>query len=182
MSTQTLSSVASHIVGQYSQASKHMVEAYRHGAQRLVIGANARYVTFLKSGALPLVTEGVQARLFKVQTQITSLVEGGINSGSDRAEQAIDFVAGGVDGGIQRVAAVAGRIEDALDTQAITKVGTAAILPVAQVSLKLVTRAAEGTKRLSARIAGGAPTKAPVVAAKAKRVVRKAVRRTKARA
>jgi hypothetical protein len=181
MTTQSLSSVASNIVGQYSQASKHIVGAYRSGAQRLVNGANTSYVSFLKSGALPLVTDDVKARLFEVQTKITGLVEQGINSGSDRAEQAIDFVAGGVNGGIQRVAAAADRVEEALDTNAITKVGQVAILPVAQVSLTLVTRAAEGTKRLSARVAG-APAKAAPVVAKAKRVVKKAVRQVKARA
>lgn len=181
MSTQTLSSVASHIVGQYSQASRHVVEAYRHGARRLVIGANARYVNLLKSGALPLVTDDVKARLFKVQTQLTGLVEEGIDSGSDRAEQAIAFVAGGVNGGIQRIAAAAGRVEEAFDTQAISKVGTVAILPVARVSLTLATRAAEGTKRLSARVAG-VPAKTAPVAAKTARVAKKAVRRAKARA
>ncbi len=182
MSNQTLSSVASHIVGQYSQASKHMVDAYRHGARRLVIGANTRYVTFLKSGALPLVTEDVKNRLFKVQTQLTGLVEEGIDNGSNRAEQAIDFVANGVNGGIQRVTAAAGRVEEALATQALTKVGTVAILPVAKVSLTLVTRAAEGTKRLSARIAGAEPKKAAAPVAKTQRVAKKAVRRSKARA
>jgi len=181
MTTQSLSSVAGDIVGQYSQASKHIVDAYRHGAQRLVIGANTRYVSFLKSGALPLVTDDAKASLFKVQTQITSMVEQGINTGSDRAEQAIDLIAGGVNGGIQRVAAATGRVEEALKTKAITKVGTVAILPVAQVSLTLVTRAAEGTKRLSARVAGTEAKAAPVVA-KAKRVVKKTVRRVKANA
>jgi hypothetical protein len=181
MTTQSLAAVASDIVGQYSQASKHIVDAYRSGAQRLVIGANTRYVTFLKSGALPLVTDDAKTRLFKAQTQITGLVEQGINTGSDRAEQAIDFVAGGVNGGIQRMAAAADRVEEALDTKAITKVGQVAILPVAQVSLTLVTRAAEGTKRLSARVAGAEVKVAPVVA-KAKRVVKKTVRRVKARA
>jgi len=182
MTTQSLSAVASHIVGQYSQASKHMVDAYRHGAQRLVIGANTRYVTFLKSGAVPLVSDDVKTRIFKVQTQITSLVENGINGGSARAEQAIDFVAKGMNGGIQRAVAVADRVEAALDTKALTKVGTVAILPVAQISLTLATRTAEGTKRLSARIAGVESDVVAPVAAKAKRVVKKAVRRVKARA
>ncbi len=181
MTTQSLSSVASDIVGQYSQASKHLVDAYRSGAQRLVIGANTRYVTFLKSGALPIITDDAKANLFKVQTQITNLVEQGINTGSDRAEQAIDFIAGGVSGGIQRMAVATDRVEEALNTKAITKVGTVAILPVAKVSLTLVSRAAEGTKRLSARVAGAEAKAAPVVA-QAKRVVKKAVRRVKARA
>jgi hypothetical protein len=181
MTTQSLSTVASDIVGQYSLASKHIVDAYRSGSQRLVIGANARYITLLKSGTLPLVTDDVKAGLFKVQTQITSLIEQGINTGSDRTEQAINFIAGGVNSGIQRVAAAADRVEGALNTKAITKVGTAVILPVAQVSLTLVTRAAEGTKRLSARVAGAEASVAPVVA-KAKRVVKKTVRRVKANA
>ena len=177
--TQSLSSVASHIVGQYSQASKHIVGAYRSGAQRLVNGANTGYVSLLNSGMLPLVTDDVKATLFKVQTQLTGLVEGGIDTGSNRAVQAIDFVAGGFNGGIERVAAAAGRVEEALDTQALTKVGQVAILPVAQISLTIATRTAEGTKRLSARVAGVESTIAPVVA-KAKRVVKKTVRRAKA--
>ena len=181
MTTQSLSSVASNIVGQYSQANKHLVGAYRSGAQRLVIGANTRYVSLLKSGMLPLVTEGTKTRLFKAQTQITGLVEQGINTGSDRAEQAIDFVAGGLSVAIQRVAAVSARVEDKLDTQFLTKAGAVAILPAAQISLTLVTRAAEGTKRLSDRVAGAPVQVAPVVA-KAKRVVKKAVRTVKARA
>jgi len=59
MTTQSLSSVASHIVGQYSQASKHIVGAYRSGAQRIVNGANTGYVSLLNSGMLPLVTSDV---------------------------------------------------------------------------------------------------------------------------
>jgi len=46
----------------------------------------------------------------------------------------------------------------------------------------LATRTAEGTKRLSARIAGVESDVVAPVAAKAKRVVKKAVRRVKARA
>ena len=127
MTTQSLSSVASNVVGQYTQVGKIIVGAYRSGAQRLVIGANTRYASFLNNRALPLVNEDVKASLINVQTQIAGLVEGSINSGSDRAEQAIDFVAGGVNGGIQRVAATAGRVEEAFDTKAITTVGSLAI-------------------------------------------------------
>jgi len=178
MTTSSLSSVAGHIVGQYAQASKHLVGAYRSGAQRLVNGTNTGYVSLLKTAVMPLVTDDVQATLFKVQMQLTGLVEEGINTGSNRAVQAIDFVAGGVHGGIGRVAAAAVRVEKALATQALTTIGQVAILPVAQVSLAIATRTAEGTKRLSARVAGA---EAPMVA-KAQRVVKKAVRRAKARA
>lgn len=179
MSTQTLSSVATHVVGRYSQVGKLIVGTYRAGAQRVVSGANTRYAAFLNSRSLPLVNEAVKASLIDVQQQFAGLVEGGITSGSDRAEQAIDLLAGGVNNGIQRLAATAERVESAFDTTAITTVGSLT-MPAAQVSLEIANRAVEGTKRLSARVIGA---EAEVVegAASARRAVKKTVRRTKAR-
>ena len=176
MSTQTLSSVATHVVGKYGQIGKLIVGTYRAGAQRFVSGANTRYAAFLNSRSLPLVNEAVKASLIDVQQQFAGLVEGGITSGSNRAEQAIDFLAGGVNNGIQRIAATAERVETAFDTTAITTVGSLT-MPAAQVSLEIANRAVEGTKRLSARVIGAEAE----VAATAKRAVKKAVRRTKAR-
>ena len=39
MTTQTFSSVAVHVVGQYNEAGKTLVSAYRTGAHRLLGGA-----------------------------------------------------------------------------------------------------------------------------------------------
>lgn len=176
MSTQTLSSVATHVVGQYSQVGKLIVGTYRAGAQRLVSGVNTRYAAFLNSRSLPLVNEAVRASLIDVQQQFAGLVEGGITGGSTRAEQAIDLLAGGINGGIQRIAATTERVETAFDTAAITTVGSLT-MPAAQISLEIANRAVEGTKRLSARVIGAEAE----VAATGKRAVKKAVRRTKAR-
>lgn len=176
MSTQTLSSIATHVVGHYSEAGKLLVGTYRAGVQRLVSGANTRYAELLNSSALPLMNEAVKASLIDVQQRFAGLVEGGITSGSDRAEQAIDVLAGGVNNGIQRIAATAERIETAFDTRAITAVGMLA-LPAAQVSLEIANRAVEGTKRLSASVIGAEAE----VAATARRAARKPVRHGKAR-
>ena len=176
MSMQTLSSVASNVVGQYTQVGKLIVGTYRAGAQRLVSGANTRYADFLNSRSLPLVNDAVKASLIDVQQQFAGLVEGGITSGSSRAEQAINLLAGGINGGIQRIAATAERVATAFDTNAITAVGTLT-MPAAQVSLELANRAVEGTKRLSASVIGADAQ----VAATTKRAVKKAVRRAKAR-
>jgi hypothetical protein len=176
MSTQTLSSVASHVVGQYSQVGKLIVGTYRAGAQRLVSGANERYAEFLYSRSLPLMNEAVKDSLIDVQQQFAGLVEGGITNGSNRAEQAIDLLASGVNSGIKRIAATAERVETAFDTNAITTVGSLT-MPVAQVSLEIANRTVEGTKRLSARVIGAEAE----VAATAKPAAKKAVRRTKAR-
>ena len=175
MSTQTLSSVATHVVGQYSQVGKLIVGTYRAGAQRFVSGANTRYAAFLNSRSLPLVNEAVRDSLIDVQQQFAGLVEGGITTDSNRAEQAIDLLAGGINGGIKRIAATTERVETAFDTTALTTVGTLT-MPVAQVSLEIANRAVEGTKRLSARVIG-----AEVEVAATKQAVKKAVRRVKAR-
>jgi hypothetical protein len=181
MSTQTFSTVAHTVVGQYSQVGKIIVGAYRTGAQRLVSGANARYVEFLNSRSLPLVNEAVKASLIDVQQQIAGAVVGGIATGSDRAEQAIDLVAGGVNGSIARAVATVDRVETAFDTKAITTVGQLT-MPVAQVSLEIANRAVEGTKRLSARVVGVEDEVEQVVKT-VKRVAKKATRRVaKARA
>ena len=184
MSTQSFSSVAQHVVGQYSQAGKIIVGAYRSGAEQLVGGVNARYASFVNSRALPLVNDAVKASLIELQTKLARAVVGGINAGTGRAEQAIELLAGGVNGGIQRASATAGRVESAFNTKALSTVGQLS-LPAAQVSLEIAKRAVAGTKRLSARVVGAeAEVEQVVVTAKraVKRVAKKAVRGAKARA
>jgi hypothetical protein len=187
MSTQTFSSVASHVVGQYGQIGKLVIGTYRVGAQRLVSGANARYTQFLTDRSLPLVTPAVKASLLNVQNRIAELIESGITRGSDRADRAVELVASGVSGGIERVAATAARVESAFNTTALSTVGSLT-LPVAQVSLAIANRAVNGTKRLSERVIGEQEQAQPKVkraTRTVKRVAKKTVqtvRRAKARA
>jgi hypothetical protein len=176
MSTQTFSSVASHVVGQYGQVGKLVIGAYRVGAQRLVSGANARYAQFLTNRSLPLVNAAVKTSLINVQNRIAGLIESGIATGSDRADRAVDLVAGGVSGGIERVAATAARVESAFNTTALSTVGSLT-LPVAQVSLAIANRAVDGTKRLSARVIGVQEQAQPKVK-RAARVVKRAAKKT----
>ena len=183
MSTQSFSSVAHHVIGQYSQVGKLIVGAYRSGAQRLVSGANTRYAAFLNGRELPLVNAAVKASLIDVQTKIADAFVGGIAAGTDRAEQAIDLVAGGVNGGIKRAVATVDRVETAFNTTALSTVGQLT-MPVAQVSLALANRAVEGTKRLSARVIGAEDEVEPVVSTAqrvVKRAAKKAVRSVKAK-
>ena len=176
MSTQSFSSVAHHVVGQYGEIGKILVGTYRTGATRLVNGANKRYVSFLQSRKLPLVTDSVKASLIDAQTKFANMIEGGIVDGTGRAEQAIDLVAGGFNGGIKRAVATVERVESALNTTAITTVGQLT-LPVAQVSLEIANRAVEGTKRLSARVIG-AESEAKEAVAATERVVKRTAKKT----
>jgi hypothetical protein len=176
MSTQSFSSVAHHVVGQYGEIGMILVGTYRTGATRLVNGANTRYVTFLNSRKLPLVTDSVKASLINAQTKFANMIEGGIVDGTARVEQAIDLVAGGVNGGIKRAVATVERVESALNTTAITTVGQLT-LPVAQVSLAIANRAVEGTKRLSARVIG-ARSEVKEAVATTQRVVKRTAKKT----
>lgn len=178
MSTQSLSSVALGVVGQYNQAGKLLVGAYRTGVQRAVNGTNARYAAFLNARSLPLVTEAVKTSLIDTQTQLAGFVENGFVGGADRADQAIDLLTGGVKGGIKRFADTARRVETAFDTTAISTAGSLS-MPVAQVSLVIAHRLVAGSKRLSARASGVETIEADVVEriAAAPRAVKKAVRR-----
>ena len=188
MHTQSLSSVATSVVGQYNQAGKLLVGAYRDGVQRVVNGANTRYAEFLNARSLPLVTAAVRNSLINTQQQLAGFVESGFVGSADRADQAIDLLSGGVKGGIQRLASTAQRVEIAFDTTAITTAGSLS-MPVAQVSLEIAHRVVKGTKRIAARVnsvsvdaieADG--VEVVEVAKAATRTVKKAVRRVKARA
>ena len=178
MTSPTLTSVATRVVGQYGQIGKLLVGSYRSGARRLAGSANTSYAAFLEGRSMPLVNQAVKDSLIAIEKRVVAFVEGGIVRGSDRAEQVIAQVADGVTRGIERVSGAADRVETAFGTKAISRVGGLSV-PAAQVSLELATLALEGTKRLSARIADEAVVATPV---KARAVAKKATRKSKTRA
>ena len=162
-----------------ARSASSSLATYRAGVRRIVSGNNKRYAAVLDSRALPLVNEAVKASLVHVHDQVSGALGNGIVSAADRAEQAIDFVADGVNNGIQRIAAAVERVETALDTTVITTVGTLT-MPAAQISLSIANRAVESTKRLSARVVG-AEADVAEAAPITRRAVKKAVRRVKSR-
>lgn len=179
MSTQTLSSVAIDVLGQYTQVRKLVLATYRARVLRGVSEGNKRYAAVLDSRALPLVNEAVKASLVQVHDQVTGALGNGIVSAADRADQGIDFVADGVNKGIQRIATAVERVETAFDTTAITTIATLT-MPAAQISLTIANRAVEGTKRLSTRVMG-AEAEVADAATTTPRAVKKAVRRVRSR-
>lgn len=180
MSTQTLSSVAIEVVGQYGQAGKLVVGATRKRARRFFDDTNTRYAEFLDRRPLPLVNDAVKASLVDAQQRIAGFHADGITAGSDGAWQAIDTLAAGLQRGVERMAAAAERVEAALDSKALSTVGTLT-LPVAQLSLEIANRTLQGAESLSERWVGGDD---PVVevAAPVTPPAKKGARRARARA
>lgn len=185
MSRATSFSTVSHdLVSQYGEVGKHLVGAYRLGVQRLIKGSSARYASLLNARELPFVSDAVKASLIESQVRLADMVEDRMSAGTQRVEQAIEALAGGVQGGIARASATVQRVETAFSTDAMSTIGQLS-LPAALLSLDIAQRTAASTQRLSARVAE-APTAAQTEATtaepvRAARPARKTAARTAAK-
>jgi len=177
MTTQNISTVAIHVVGQYNDAGKTLVSAYRTGAHRLLNGAASRYSAFLGARQLPLLNDGVKAKLIGAQEKINGFLANRLDIDTSRVVSVMDRVATGTTSGIESVANVAARVESPLGTSVLNTLGSLH-MPIANVSMQIADKIAAGAKQIESRVAG-TTTAAKVVKtvkAKAKPVVRRAVR------
>jgi len=65
MSTQSLSTVAIDVVGQYHLAGQHLARAYQSGVQRAAGAISERFASALQSRELPLVNNAVKASVIR---------------------------------------------------------------------------------------------------------------------
>jgi hypothetical protein len=181
MSTQDLSTIAIDVIGQYHAAGKHLVRAYRAGTERAVGAVNERFASALNARALPLVTAPVKASVIEAQQQVARFVAFGLGLGASGADITIDQLSRRVASGIERVAGATSKVETVVGASTLDKVGVLA-LPVARMSLEVASALAQGSKRLSDRVAGDeALVEAAPVTKAAKKTARKtATRRARA--
>jgi hypothetical protein len=151
MSTQTYSSVALDVVGQYQLAGKHLVRAYTTGVDKVARAIDERFAAAVQARELPLVGEAVKSSLIEAQQKVSGFVVGGLRAGSHRVDAANDQLASGVKGGIERLVGAANRIDAALDSKTGDTVALFG-LPSAQFSLAVASAIAEGAKRLEERV------------------------------
>jgi hypothetical protein len=179
MSTQNLSSVAYNVVGQYNEAGKNLVRAYRAGTDRAVGAVDKTFVTVVTARPLPLVTDTVKTNLIGAEQKITGLVSRGAKLGADRADVALDQIARGVNFGIERLSSASAKVENALVASAVQAVNDLT-MPAAQVSLQFANLLAQGSKRVADKVAGEEIVVA--VVAKKKAVKKAAAKRATRRA
>ena len=170
MSNSPLSTVTSSVVDRYTNVGKTIVSTYRTGAHRLFDAANTRYAEFVNKRSIPLMNDDVKASLIDVERQFAGALADRVASGTQRAEQAIGRIGGGVNGGIRRASNASERIESALDTRYLSTLASLA-MPVAHVSLEIARRAESGAESLSRRVLGTADE--AVQPTKGERLVRK---------
>jgi len=182
MSTQTsIASAAVHVVGQYNDAGKTLVGAYRAGVHRLLGGAASRYSDFLGSRQIPLVSEQVKANLIGAQEKINGFLANRVDIDTGRIVSVMDRVAAGTTSGIEAVAGRVARVESPVATSVINAIG-ARNQPLATVSVQIADRIVAGTKQNEARVSGAEEAAKPVRTVKAKAAAaKKPVRRAAAR-
>jgi hypothetical protein len=181
MSTQNLSSVAFDVVGQYNQAGKQLVRAYRVGSDRAVDAVNARFESAVNARPLALVSDTIKANLIGAEKKLTGVVSRGVNLGANGAEFTINQAARVANGSIERMVNVGERVESVIGATAVQRVNTLA-LPAATMSLQIANFVAQSSKFLSERVTGVEEVVAPAKKA-AKKVAKKpAAKRTARRA
>jgi hypothetical protein len=152
MTTNTLNSVAIDVVGQYSLASKHLVQAYRLGTQRVVSKVTEQYTSLIKSPSLPMVDESIRNSLLAAHDQLTGFFVGGVARATEQADLAIDRITDGTNQGIKRLGGVGERFEAMIGAPVVDTM-TKINLPVAQISLQIAGQVVEGSKRLVEQVA-----------------------------
>ena len=182
MSTQTtIASAAVHVVGQYNDAGKTLVGAYRTGVHRLLNGAASRYSDFLGGRQIPMVSEKVKANLIGAQEKINGFLANRLDIDTSRIVNVMDRVAAGTTTGIESVASRVARVESPVATSVINTL-SAINQPIATVSVQIADKIVAGTKQIEARVSGAEESAKPVRTVKAKAAVaKKPVRRAAAR-
>ena len=159
MTTQTFSSVAVHVVGQYNEAGKTLVSAYRTGAHRLLGGAASRFAAAQK---------------------ITGFLANRLDIDTSRVVTLMDRLAAASTNGIESVAGRAAQIESPVATSML-KTLNVINLPIANVSAQIADKIVEGAKQIEVRVSGvDLPKAVRTVKAKvraAAKPVRRAVRK-----
>ncbi|MBT2321578.1 hypothetical protein J7E62_04295 [Variovorax paradoxus] len=174
MTTQTISTAAIHVVGQYNEAGKTLVSAWRTGVHRLLNGAASRSSAFLGNRQLPLLNDSIKTQLIGAQEKVNGFLANRLDIDTSRVVSVMDRVAAGTTSGIESVANATARVGSPLGNSVLGTLGSLH-MPIANVSVQIADKIAAGAKQIESRVAGEtAPAK--TVKAKAKPVVRRTVR------
>ncbi|MBO9649768.1 MAG: hypothetical protein J7605_14770 [Variovorax sp.] len=155
MSTQNLSSAALHVVGQYNEAGKTLVNVYRTGAHRLLGSAASRYGSLFGERELPMVSEELKSRLLGAHEKVNGFLTKRVDIDTGRVIALMDRFAETATRGIESVAKAAARVEAPVTTSVIN-VFTRVHQPIATASVKIADTVASGAKKIESRVAGTA--------------------------
>ena len=173
----SIANITVHTVGQYNEAGKTLVSAYRTGVQRLIDGAATRTNDFLANTQLPLVSEDIKAKLVGANEKVSGFLNSRLDIDTSRVVNLMDRVTTLQTNGIEAVADRAAKIEQPMVTS-IMSLYSQLNMPVAKVSAQIADKVAQGAKQIEVRVAGNqAQAVVSNVKAKAAKPVRRAARK-----
>lgn len=179
MSTQNLSSAALHVIGQYNDAGKTLVIAYRSGVHRLLGGAASRCSDFIGERELPFVGQDVKARLQGTQEKVSGLLATRLDTDTRRAIVLMDRLAESASNGVESIAKAAARAEAPLGASIVSVISRLQ-QPGADLSVKLADKIAAGAKKVERRFAGVPKASRDEAPARSQATARRATRARKA--
>jgi len=116
-------------------------------------GATSRATQFLDGRQLPLITEGIKARLIEGQEKANGFLAKRLDIDTSRVVNLMDRVATGTTGGIESVAKLAAKVESPLGNTVLNKLSDIQ-MPVAKISVKIADKVAAGAKKIEVRVSG----------------------------
>jgi len=152
MSNQSLSTVATHVVAQYSAAGKTLNQAYRATAERLLGDAKTRLVSALDARAIPMVNDQVKSQIVDAQQVLAGYMLKGVQTATNQADQAIDTIAKRANSSIESAAATAARVQSSFKLEQFDAV-LSLNAPIASLVSQVADKVAEGAKAVEARLA-----------------------------
>jgi hypothetical protein len=156
------------VLGQYNEAAKQLIAAYRFGSARAISGAGERYAQFVEGRNF--VGSDAKAKLIGAEQKVGQLVAGAVSRISDRAETLVDGIAQRATSGVERFDELTAWTHDSAIFNAFRKLN----MPAAKASLQVAEKVADLSRKLSTRVAGE-----PAVEAKPVRAAKAAVKRTR---
>lgn len=167
MSTQTtIASAAVHVVGQYNDAGKTLLNAYRSGMHRILGGGASRYREFLDNRECPMVNEATRSKWIGAQEKVNDFLAKRIDSGTSRIVSAMDRVATGATNRIESISERVAGVESPVANSVVDAL-SAMHRPIATVSVQIADKIAAGAKQIEVRVSGTEEAK-PVRTVKAK--------------
>jgi hypothetical protein len=154
MSTKNLSTVANEVIEAYGVININMINAYRFGGERMIDFVDQRFADAVNRGA-PTLSKQVRSNLIDSQQRVSGYYAKGLQFGTDRAQSAVGVAVDLASKGVNMVAAGAERVDSAANLNALDKLNRA-VMPAAQIVVKVVERIEQGSGKLVQRVAGKA--------------------------
>ena len=152
MSQKNLSTVATNVIATYGITATNVINTYRFGGERVAGFVDQRFASVVNRGAAAL-RKDLRSNLIDSQQRLTGYYVKGIHFGTDKAETVVGVAVDLATKGVSLVAENAVRIDRATNMNALDRLNRA-VMPAADLVVKVADRIEEGSSELVKRVSG----------------------------